>query len=138
MRGVFVLAFRCKIIIRSRKGEGMDEVGVKVWVFVATVFILARNIVILQKNKKTEKTHQVFKKFTCRTSKDPRQKISLMYHIFFYSPLARQKGGGSTLPPPPAFVFIFCSHPTLGGYVAPYFYPVDNGYPSGVTSHSKK
>ena len=60
----------------------------------------------------------MFKKITRRTSKDPRQKISLMYHIFFYSPLAKQKGGGSTLPPllPPGLCIhlLFPPHPWGG------------------------
>jgi hypothetical protein len=113
----------------------MDEVGVKVWVFVATIFFSPKhsNITKIQKNRK--KTSGVQKVHAPNIEGSP-PKNHLDVSHFFYSPLARQKGGGSTLPPPPpAFEFIFCSHPTLG---APYFYPVDNGYPSGVTSHSKK
>ena len=61
---------------------------------------------------------------------------------FFYSPLARRKKGvDAPFPPPPPpprpLYSSFVPTPPLGGYVAPYFYPVDNGYPSGVTSHSK-
>ena len=140
VRGVFVLAFRCKIIIRSRKGEGMDEVGVKVWVFVATIFFSPKhsNITKIQKNWK--KTHQVFKKITRRTSKDPRQKITLMYHIFLPAPRQTERGWiHPSSPPLRPLNSSFVPTPPLGGTWPPsYFYPVDKGYPSGVTSHSKK
>jgi hypothetical protein len=97
---------------------GRDGWGCRKSLGVCSYYLfLARNIIILQKNRKTEKTHQVFKKFTCRTSKDPRQKISLMYHIFFYSPLAKQKGVGSTLPLSPGLRIhlLFSPHPWGGG-----------------------
>jgi hypothetical protein len=97
---------------------GRDGWGCRKSLGVCSYYLfLARNIVILQKNRKTEKTHQVFKKFTCRTSKDPRQKISLMYHIFFTRPSPDRKGVDPPFPPPPPGLCIhllFPPHPWGG------------------------
>ncbi len=114
----FVRAFRRKIFIRSRGGGGAVMGCRKSLGVCSYCLFLARNRVILQKNRKTEKhirnSGRQKKVHVLNIEGSPEK--STWCITFFYPPLAKEKGvDWHVYPSPPAFVFIFCSDPTIGG-----------------------